>query len=86
MIPRFRGILAGGEEMEKDQTPAPGPEDMLAWALEKNAAARAVYLAMDYRGREELLRRARAVGDQRAMDRLADGLAGWEKGHPPYQL
>ena len=59
---------------------------MLAWALEKNAAARAVYLAMDDRGREELLRRARTIGDQRAMDRLADGLAGGAEGHPPYQL
>ena len=72
--------------MEKDQTAPPRPEDMLAWALEKNAAARAVYLAMDDRGRAELLRRARTIGDQRAMDQLADGLAGWAEGHPPYQL
>lgn len=72
--------------MEKDQTQAYRPEDLLAWSLEKNAAARAVYLAMDDRDRESLMRRARRIGDQRAMDDLVDGLLGWQKGHPPYQL
>lgn len=86
MNPPQKGILTGGEEMEKDQTPARRPEDMLAWALEKNAAARAVYLAMDDRDRAALLRRARAIGDQRAMDGFVDALLGWREGHPPYQL
>ncbi len=41
---------------------------------------------MDDRDREALMRRARRIGDQRAMDDLVDGLLGWQKGHPPYQL
>ena len=72
--------------MENDQTQRSRPEDLLAWALEKNAAARAMYLAMDDRGREKLLRQARQIGDQRAMDQLVDSFAGWQRGHPPYQL
>ena len=45
-----------------------------------------MYLAMDDRGREKLLRQARQITDQRAMDQLVDSFAGWQRGHPPYQL
>lgn len=76
----------GVRKTEKDQTQLSRPEDLLAWALEKNAAARAVYLAMDDAGREKLRRQAEKIGDQRAMDDLVDSFAGWQRGHPPCQL
>lgn len=55
-------------------------------ALNKNAAALAMYQAMGPQAREKLLRRAAAARSGAELDAVVDSMAGWMKGHPPYQL
>ena len=57
-----------------------------ALALDKNAAAMAVVRAMNDRDRDALAEKARAIRDPKALDAFVDAIAGWQEGHPPYQL
>ena len=61
-------------------------EDAFERALDRNAAAGALVRAMDEASRAELRRRARELRTPEELDAFVDGLLGWQKGHPPYQL
>ena len=45
-----------------------------------------MYQAMGPQAREKLLRRAAAARSGAELDAVVDSMAGWMKGHPPYQL
>ena len=54
--------------------------------LTKNAAAQTVFDALTPEDREKLMDRVRRTGSPAEYDRIIDSLAGWQKGHAPYQL
>ena len=55
-------------------------------ALQKNAAALAMYRAMGPKAREKLRQRAARARTPEELDAVVDSMAGWQRGHPPYQL
>lgn len=58
----------------------------LEWALGKNAAAKAMYEAMEPREQEKFRRRAARAGSPEELDDAVNSLVGFQRGHPPYQL
>ena len=55
-------------------------------ALQKNAVALAMYEAMGPGAREQLRQRAALARTPEELDAVVDAMAGWQRGHPPYQL
>ena len=55
-------------------------------ALHRNAAALAMYEAMGPKAREKLRQRAALARTPEELDAVVDAMAGWQRGHPPYQL
>ena len=64
----------------------PFDADDLTWALEKNAAAKAAFEAMDLPAREKFRRRAAAARTPEELTDAVNSLVGFQIGHPPYQL
>ena len=62
------------------------PDTAFEQALDRNAAAKLLVMAMGERRREELRQRARGVQSPAEMDAFVDSLLGGQSGHPPYQL
>ncbi len=62
------------------------PVSALEWELGKNAAAKAMVEAMSPDEREKFRRRCAGARTRRELDAAIDGLVGWQRGHPPYQL
>ena len=55
-------------------------------ALTENAAAQALYEAMDEKSREKLRQRAGRARSREELKEIIDSAVGWQTGHPPYQL
>ena len=58
----------------------------LTEALAENAVARLRFNAMTEEERKSFLRRTDRAKGREELKALTDELAGWRRGHPPYQL
>ena len=55
-------------------------------ALGRNGKAVQYWCALTPEKRRELLRQVEKLADPGEIKAFVDGMVGWEKGHPPYQL
>lgn len=63
-----------------------GIDNDLDQALTENAVAQASFRAMTEEEQQKFRRRAEEKHGMAETRKLADSLAGWQEGHPPYQL
>ena len=63
-----------------------GIRGVLDEALAENATAKSRFESLSAADRAAFLRRTEGVRSREEMKGLLDELAGWQEGHPPYQL